>query len=83
MGFKINSSLVDTWLSKMKATIENIASFVAIGNLAVNHLMEHEAAVAMIAKVAFAKEPKWTTVMAENVCQVVNWAMETLADAPK
>jgi hypothetical protein len=36
MGLKINNSLVDTQLSKMEATIENIASLVAVGNLAVN-----------------------------------------------
>jgi hypothetical protein len=29
------------------------------------------------------EEPKWTTVVAKNVRQVVNRAMETLADAPK
>jgi hypothetical protein len=36
MGFKTDSSLVDARLSKMEATIENIASFTAVGNLAVN-----------------------------------------------
>jgi hypothetical protein len=29
------------------------------------------------------EEPKWTTVMAKNVCQVISRAMETLANAPK
>jgi hypothetical protein len=45
--------------------------------------MECEAVVAITAKVTSAEEPKWTTVMAKNVRQVVNWAMETLIDAPK
>jgi hypothetical protein len=36
MGLKTDSSHVDTRLSKMEATIKNIASFVAVGNLAVN-----------------------------------------------
>jgi hypothetical protein len=39
--------------------------------------------MAVTAKVAFAEEPKWTTVMAKNVHQVVSRAMETLVDAPK
>jgi len=30
-----------------------------------------------------AEEPKWTTVVAKNVRQVVSRVMETLADAPK
>ncbi len=83
MGLKTNSSLVEAQLFKMEATIENIASFTAIGNLVVNQLMEHEAATAIIAKAAFAEEPKWTTVMAKNVRQVVNQVVETLANAPK
>jgi hypothetical protein len=29
------------------------------------------------------KQPKWTTMMAKNVCQVVNKGVETLVDAPK
>ncbi len=33
--------------------------------------------------VASAEEPNWTTMMAKNVHQVVSWAMETMADAPK
>jgi hypothetical protein len=36
MGLKTNSSLVDVWLSKMEATIENITSLVVVGNLMVN-----------------------------------------------
>jgi hypothetical protein len=31
----------------------------------------------------FADEPKWTTMMAKNMRQVVNRAVETLADVPK
>jgi hypothetical protein len=45
--------------------------------------MECEAVVVVIAKVAFAKEPKWTIVMAKNVRQVVNWVVDTLANTPK
>jgi hypothetical protein len=45
--------------------------------------MEHETATTVIAKVGFAKEPKWTMVMAKNVHQVVSQAMKTLANAPK
>jgi hypothetical protein len=56
----------------MEATIENITSFVAIGNLEVNQLMEHETAMVVTAKVAFAEEAKWTTVIVKNVRQVVN-----------
>jgi hypothetical protein len=58
MGFKINSSSVHARLSKMKATIKNIAFLAATSNLAVNQLMECEVAMAVIAKVAFVKEPK-------------------------
>jgi hypothetical protein len=36
MGLNTDSSLVDVWLSKMEATIENIASLATVGNLAVN-----------------------------------------------
>jgi hypothetical protein len=36
MGLKIDSSPVDTRLSKMEAAIENIASFAAVGNFVVN-----------------------------------------------
>jgi hypothetical protein len=67
----------------MEAAIENIASFTATGNLVVNQLMEHEVAVAIITKAMSIEEPKWTTVMAKNVRQVVNLIMETLADVPK
>jgi hypothetical protein len=57
----------------MEAAIENIASsLVAASNLAVNQLMEREAAMAVIVKVAFAEEPKWTTVMAKNA----RWSAE-------
>jgi hypothetical protein len=83
MGLKTDISLVDARLFKMEVTIENIASFTAAGNLAVNQLMEHEAAMVITAKVAFTEEPKWTMVLAKNVCQVVNWAVETLVDVPK
>jgi hypothetical protein len=83
MGFKTNNSSVDVRLSKMGVAIENITFFMAIGNLVVNLLMECEVAVTLIAKAAFAEEPKWTTVVAKNVRQVVSQAMETLADAPK
>jgi hypothetical protein len=51
----------------MEAAIKNIASLVAVGNLAVNQLMEGKAAVAVIAKATSAEEPKWTMVMAKNV----------------
>jgi hypothetical protein len=36
MGLKIDSSLVDTQLSKMEAAIKNIMSLMAAGNLVVN-----------------------------------------------
>jgi hypothetical protein len=83
MGLKTNSSPIDAQLSKMEAAIKNIASLAAIGNLAVNQLMEHETVVATTTKAAFMEEPKWTTMMAKNVRQVVGQAVETLADAPK
>ncbi|CAM6016715.1 unnamed protein product [Sphagnum balticum] len=83
MGFKTNSSPIDTRLSKMEAAIENIMSFTAVGNLVVNQLMERKAAEAIIAKATFAEEPKWTMVMAKNVRQVVSQAVETLANVPK
>jgi hypothetical protein len=83
MGLKIDSSPVDARLSKMEATIENIASLAALSNLTVNQLMECEATTTIIAKVASAEEPKWTTVMAKNVCQMVSQVVETLADVPK
>jgi hypothetical protein len=68
MGLKIDSSLVDARLSKMEAPIENIVSLATIGNLAVNQLMEHKAATVVTTKAASAEEPKWTMVMANNVC---------------
>jgi hypothetical protein len=83
MGLKIDSSLVDARLFKMEATIENIVSLAPVGNLAVNQLMERKVATAVTAKAAFVEELKWTTMMAKNVRQVVSWAVETLADAPK
>jgi hypothetical protein len=67
----------------MEAAIKNIVSLVAASNLAVNQLMEHEVATPITAKVTSTKEPKWTTVMAKNVRQVVNRDVETLVDAPK
>ncbi len=67
----------------MEVAIENIASLMAAGNLAVNQLMEHEAGASVIAKATSMEQPKWTTVMAKNVHHVVNRAMETLANAPK
>ncbi len=36
MGLKTDNSPIDMRLSKMEATIENIVSFAAIGNLVVN-----------------------------------------------
>jgi hypothetical protein len=45
--------------------------------------MEREAATIVTAKATFIKEPKWTTVMAKNVRQVVSRALKTLADTPK
>ncbi len=67
----------------MEVAIEKIAFLVAVGNIVVNQLMEHEAATTVIVKVASAEEPKWTTVMAKNVRQVVSQAVETLVDMPK
>ncbi|CAM6078062.1 unnamed protein product [Sphagnum tenellum] len=45
--------------------------------------MECEVAAAIIAKATSTEEPKWTTVMAKNVHQVVSQIVETLADVPK
>jgi hypothetical protein len=67
----------------MQAAIENIASLTAANNLAVNQLMEREVAAFIIAKATSMEEPKWTMVIAKNVHQVVNWAVETLVDTPK
>jgi hypothetical protein len=83
MGLKTNSSHVDTRLSKMEATIENIVSLTAASNLVVNQLMELEVAMILTTNVASTKEPKWTTMMAKNVRQVVNQVMETLAHVPQ
>jgi len=58
----------------MEAAIENIASLTTVGNLAVNQLIERKVIAVVTAKVAFAKEPKWTTVMAKNMFQVVSQA---------
>jgi hypothetical protein len=68
MGLKIDSSPVDARLSKMEAAIENIAFFVATGNFEVNQLMECEAATTLTTNASSTKEPKWTTMMAKNVC---------------
>jgi hypothetical protein len=67
----------------MEATIKKIASLLAINNLAVNQLMEHGAVTIITTKVVSTKEPKWTTMMAKNMRQVVSRAIETLGDAPK
>jgi hypothetical protein len=45
--------------------------------------MEREKTTAITAKVVFTEEPKWTTVMAKNMRQVVSQAVETLADTLK
>ncbi len=83
MGLKTDSSPVDTRLSKMEAAIENIASLTTASNLAVNKLIDREATMTVTTKATSTEEPKWTTVVAKNVRQVVSRAMETLADAPK
>jgi hypothetical protein len=83
MGFKTDNSPIDTRLSKMEAAIENIASFTTASNLTVNQLIEREATTTVTTKATFAEEPKWTTVMAKNVRQVVSQIVETLADVPK
>jgi hypothetical protein len=83
LGLKTDSPPIDARLSKMEAVIENIASLVTASNLAVNQLMERETTMAIIAKAVSTEEAKWTTMMAKNVCQVVNQAVETLADTPK
>jgi len=72
MGLKTDSSPVHVRLSKMEVAIENIAFLATVGNLAVNQLMERKAATTIIATAVYTKEPKWTTVMAKNVCQVVS-----------
>ncbi len=83
MGLKTDTPPIDARLSKIEVVIENIMSLVTIGNLAVNQLMECETSMAITAKVVSMEEAKWTTVMAKNVCQVVNQAVETLANTPK
>ncbi len=83
MGFKTDSPPIDARLSKMEATIENIASLVTASNLAINQLLERETTLAITAKAVSTEEAKGTTVMAKNVRQVVNQAVETLADMPK
>jgi hypothetical protein len=83
MGPKTDNSLVNVQLSKMEAAIENIVSLAIVGNLAVNKLMECEAIATITTNVASVEEHKWTTVMANNVCQVVSWAVETLVNVPK
>jgi hypothetical protein len=83
MRLKTNNSHVDMRLSKMEVAIKNIASFTTDGNLMVNHLMEHDAAMAITTKAIFAEEPKCTTMMAKSVRQAVSRVVETLANAPK
>jgi len=83
MGLKTDNSPIDTRLSKMEAAIENIASLTTVSNLAVNQLIKREATTTATTKAMSTKEPKWTTVMAKNVRQVVSRAVKTLADAPK
>jgi hypothetical protein len=83
MGLKTKNSLVDVLLFKMEEAIENIASLAAVGNLAINYLMECEGTTTITTKATSTEEPKWTTVMVKNVCQVVNQVVETLADTPK
>ncbi len=56
----------------MEVAIENIVSLAAVGNLVVNQLVEREATATVTTKATFGKEPKWTTVMANNVRQVVS-----------
>jgi hypothetical protein len=68
MGLKTDNSFVDVRLSKMEVAIENIVSLMAVGNLALNQLMEREVVTTITAKAAFAEEPKWTTMMAKNMC---------------
>ncbi|CAM6065300.1 unnamed protein product [Sphagnum tenellum] len=83
MGFKTDSSLIDMRLSKIEATIKNIASLTTASNLAINQLIEHETIATPKTKVTSPEEPKWTTVMAKNVHQVVGRTVETLVDTPK
>jgi hypothetical protein len=72
MGLKTDSSPVDAQLSKMEGAVENIVSLAAVGNLGVKQLMKCEVTMAITAKAIPMEEPKWTTMMAKNVCQVVS-----------
>jgi hypothetical protein len=45
--------------------------------------MECEAATVVTTKAMSMEEPKWTIMMAKNVREVVNRAVETLANTPK
>jgi hypothetical protein len=67
----------------MEAAIENIVSLAVVGNLTINQLMEHEAAVADIAKAAFVEEPKWTIAMANNMHSMASQVVETLVNTFK
>jgi hypothetical protein len=80
MGLKTDISPVDARPSKMEATIKNITTFVVIR---VNQLMERDAAPTLTTNAVSIEKPKWTTMMAKNVRQVVNQVVETLTDAPK
>jgi len=83
MGLKTDSLPIDTRLSKMEATIENITSLTTVNNLAINRLIEREVTTTVTTKATSTEKPKWTTMMAKNVRQVVSRAMETLANTPK
>jgi hypothetical protein len=45
--------------------------------------MEHKAVVVVTSKTASVEEPKWTMVVAKNMCQVVSQVVETMVDVPK
>jgi hypothetical protein len=60
MGFKTDNSPIDARLSKMEATIKNIAFLAAVGNLVVNQLMEREVAATIITKAASNRSPSGT-----------------------
>jgi len=83
MGLKIDSSPIDTRLSKMEVAIENITSLMTANNLVVNQLIEREATATITTKATSTEEPKWTMMMAKNVRQMVSRAVETLVDTPK
>jgi hypothetical protein len=57
MGLKTNNSPIDARLSKMEAAIKNIASLVAVGNLAINQLIEREAAALSQLRLHLHKSP--------------------------